>query len=167
MSTRANVVIHYEDRKIGGPSELWFYHHLDGNVQGIGTEVVRAVHTCGQYITDDDGLGRLWDKFPLEFENMTGMSQDIEFLYRVTYVDNAVVVTVRHGGYIGKDAISHYDPANDTLDNSVKLYSAQFEKGLCWSAVRCTYNIREPESYIRTLSDEIQLAVRRWRGRLP
>jgi hypothetical protein len=101
MSTRANVIIHYKDWQIGAPSELWLYHHHDGNVQGIGEMIVQAVHACGQYVDDGTKLGRLWDNFPNEFENAPGMSEDIEFLYRIVYADNTARVVARHGGYVG------------------------------------------------------------------
>jgi hypothetical protein len=164
MSTRANVVIKYQDRKIGGPSELWLLRSYDGYVRGTGEQVVSAVHACG-YIEDGDRLERLWGKFPPELENTTGLEEDIDFLYRVTYADNKVTVVARHSGYVGEifKAIRHYDRSNDAPDNSVELYSAMFEDG---RAVSFRYDIREPESYIRTLSTVDQPANRSWRGQL-
>jgi hypothetical protein len=163
MSTRANVVIEYLDQGIGVPSELWLYHHHDGYVQGIGETVVRAAHAYGLYVDDGTGLQRLWDKFPQEFENAPGMAGNIEFLYRVTYADGKVTVVARHGGYVGEDVERHYKRANDTPDNSVELYRATLEHG---KAVSFRYDIREPESYIRTLTEASQPAARAWQGRL-
>ena len=78
MSTRANVVIEYRDWETGMPSQLWLSHHHDGNVQGIGEMILHAVWACG-LIWDSEGLKQLWDEFPREFENMTGLEEDIEF----------------------------------------------------------------------------------------
>lgn len=166
MSTRANVVIAYKDWKIGVPSELWLYHHHDGNVQGIGEAVVGAVHACGRYVEDGNWLERLWDKLPSEFENMADLSPDIEFLYRIIYADNRVSVVVRHGGYAGENARWHYRRANDTPDNSVELYNAVFDAGPPEHVEDFRYDIREPESWVRTLIAECQPGARAWRGRL-
>jgi hypothetical protein len=166
MSTRANVVISYRDQKIGAPSELWLYHHIDGNVQGIGEAVVRAVDSLGTYIGDGVRLLRLWDKLPPEFENVTDLSPDIEFLYRITYADNRVSVIVRHGGYVGEDAKRHYSREHDTPDNTVELYRAVFDDGPPEHVEEFRYEIREPESYVRTLMEDSQPAARAWRGRL-
>jgi hypothetical protein len=166
MSTRANIVIKYEDRNIGGPSELWLLHHHDGNVQGIGETVVWAVHAYGRYVENGGELQRLWDLFPPEFENATGLEQDIEFLYRVTYTHNRVTVVARHGGYVGERAEQHYRNVNDTPDNSVELYRALYEGYPAWHVASCRYEIREPKSYIRTLMQQSQPAARAWRGRL-
>src|SRR5258708_3889227 len=124
MSTRANVVISYKDREIGAPSELWLYHHHDGNVAGIGEMVVQAVHACGRYVDDASGLERLWDNFPNEFENVSGLEEDVNFLYRITYSNDMVTVVARHGGYVGEGARWHYSRANDTPRNSAELYIA-------------------------------------------
>jgi hypothetical protein len=164
MSTRANVVVKYADRGIGAPSELWLYHHHDGNVQGIGEMIVQAVHARGLYVDDGSRLERLWDNFPNEFENVTDLEEDIEFLYRITYADNRVNVVARHGGYAGEAVARHYGQANDTPDNSVELYSAHFEG--VKRAATVQHDIREPESYVRTLSEAVQPGARAWRGRL-
>lgn len=164
MSTRANVVIAYRDCEIDMPAELWLYHHQDGDVRGIGETVVRAVHACGVYLTDGTGLNQLWDEFPPEFENAVDMSPDIEFLYRVTYADNKLTVIVRHGGYVPSDAKQHYSRATDTPDNSVTLYSARFAEDRDKHIASFRFDIREPESYIRTLVANAQPGMRAWRG---
>lgn len=166
MSTRANVVIKYGDREIGAPSELWLYHHHDGNVQGIGESIVRAVHACGLYVENGSELWRLWDNFPPEFENAAGLEQDIEFLYRVTYAYNRVTVVARHGGYVGERAQEHYRRENDTPDNSVELYRALYEGYPVWQLASCRYDIREPKSYVHTLAKATQTVARAWRGEL-
>lgn len=162
MGTRANIVIEYMDYGIGGPSELWLYHPHDGNVQGIGEAVVRAVHACGWYVDDGASLERLWNNFPNEFENATGLQDDVEFLYRITYADDMVRVVVRHGGYVGEEAAQHYNRANDTSDNSVNLLNITFDEH--GDSDRQWHDIREPESYIRTLPEAERSAVRAWRG---
>lgn len=166
MSTRANVVIAYNDRTIGASSELWLSHHYDGYVRGVGEAIVGAVHACRLYVARGSDLERLWDMFPPDFENVTGLQEEIEFLYRVTYADNTVTVVARHGGIAAASAPEHYSRAHDTPDNSVELYTATFggdgEKHL----VSFGYDIREPESYIRTVLPEDQPEARAWRGRL-
>jgi hypothetical protein len=166
MSTRANVVIKYEDRNIGGPSELWLSHHHDGNVQGIGETVVRAVHAYGRYVENGGELQRLWDLFPPEFENSTGLEQDVEFLYRITYAYNKVRVVARRDGYTGERAEQHYRSVNDTPYNSVELYSALFEGYPVWQVASFRQDIREPVSYVRTLVESDKPRARAWRGRL-
>lgn len=166
MNARANVVIEYEDRNIGGPSELWLLHHHDGNVQGIGETVVRAVHAYGRYVENGGELQGLWDLFPPEFENATGLEQDIEFLYRITYAYNSVRVVVRHGGCMGESAVQHYARENDTPDNSVELYSALFEGYPVWHVASFREDIREPVGYVRTLVESDKRQVRAWRGHL-
>jgi hypothetical protein len=163
MSTRANVVIKYQDRNIGAPSELWLYHHQDGNVQGIGEEIVQTVHDCGLYIENGDSLGHLWDRFSREYEDVTGMQEDIGFLYRVTYADNKVTVVVRHGGYAIEPAEWRYNRASDTAHNSVELLRTVFKDGTVTSL---RHDIREPETYIRTLMDVARPGARTWRGHL-
>jgi hypothetical protein len=166
MSTRANIMISYKDQTVHAPSELWLYHHYDGNVQGIGETVVQAVHSCGLYVEDADGLGRLWDEFPFEFENVVGLQSDIEFLYRITYANNRVTVVARHGGYAGEHAVQHYHRTNDTPDNSVQLYQALFEDKDPKYIASFGCDIREPESYLQTLIPGTQPVARAWRGRL-
>jgi hypothetical protein len=166
MSTRANVVIKYEDRAIGAPSELWLLHHHDGNVQGIGEEVVRTVHDSQVYVDGTAWLNFLLRSFPCEFEDAFDLQPDIEFLYRITYADNRVTVVVRHGGYVGENARLHYSRSNDTPDNSAELYNAAFVGDTVMHVEGSQYDIREPESYIRTLMQQSQPAVRAWRGRL-
>lgn len=166
MSTRANVVVKYKDRDIGMPGELWLYHHHDGNVHGIGETVVQAVHDCGRYVEDGRGLNYLWDNFSSEFENVTGLQDDIEFLYRVTYADNKVIVVARHGGYVSEGTVQHYSRADDTPMNSAELYSAMFSGDGENQIKLFMCNIREPMSYVEQLALDKQSAVAAWRGRL-
>jgi hypothetical protein len=119
------------------------------------------------YVEDGDGLQRLWDKFPPGFENTTGMSEDIEFLYRVTYAAHQVTVVARYGGYAGRSAEYHYRREYDTPDNTVELYRAVFDAGPPEDVEEFLCDIREPESYIQTLIAEYQPKVRAWRGRPP
>jgi hypothetical protein len=78
------------------------------------------------------------------------------------YADDMVRVVARHGGYVGERAAQHYSRANDTPDNSVELFTNTFnESGDLESQ---WHDIREPESYIRTLPEAAQPAAQAWRG---
>jgi hypothetical protein len=59
--------------------------------------------------------------------------------------------------------MEHYRRVNDTPDNSVELFSMMFEDG---KAASFRHDIREPESYIRSLAPASQPAARAWRGGL-
>jgi hypothetical protein len=75
-------------------------------------------------------------------------------------------VVVRHGGYVGERAQEYqeyYNRANDTADNSVELLHMTFKGD---EVVSTRHDIREPESYIRTLRAVDQQMARAWRGRL-
>ena len=159
-------MIKYWDRTVGAPSELWLFHRHDGNVQGIGEQVVRAVHAFGLYVEDGSGLERLWQQFPPEFENATGLEYDIEFLYRISYTGGSATIRARHGGFVGERAPQHYRSQNDTPSDSVELYTALFAGGAVLHRGSFGYDIREPESYVRTLREADQPAARTWRGRL-
>ena len=73
-------------------------------------------------------------------------------------------MVVRHGGYVGEGAERHYRRANDTPDNSVELLHETFNEYGDFESQ--WHDIREPESYIRTLRTVDQPAARAWRGRL-
>jgi hypothetical protein len=160
MSTRANVLIKYKDRKTSADSEQWLYRHYDGNVRGVGQAVVRAVCDHGWNVNSEPELTLLLREFPSPFEDTIGTHDEIDFLYRVTYADDRVTVVAWHGGYAGEDAERHYHRANDTPDNSVELCNMVFKDGRA-ASFQC--DIREPESYIRTLVEATQPAVRAWR----
>jgi hypothetical protein len=168
MTTRANVVIEYEDDEFDHPMESWLYCLTGGNVQVIGKEVVQAIHDYPFYVDFTVGIKQLLQNFGSAFENADadGLHGDIEFLHRVTYADNKVTIVARHGGYAGEDAEQHYSRENDTPDNTVELYSATFKDDLSERRLSFHFDIREPESYLRRLRPDAQPAARAWRGRL-
>jgi hypothetical protein len=84
----------------------------------------------------------------------------------VSFVDfigtrSLTTVVARHGGYVGERAREYYSQANDTVDNSVELLHMAFKYGL---AVSERHDIREPESYVRTLRKVDRPEARAWRG---
>lgn len=163
MSTRANVVIAYQDRKIGAAKQRWLYRHYDGNVRGVGQALVLAVRNHGWSVNGEPELALLLQEFPSQFEDTIGTHDDIEFLYRITYAADRVTVVARHGGYAGEDDERRYHRAGDAPDNSVELLNMVFKDD---KATSFQYDIREPESYIRTLMEATQSAARTWRGQL-
>jgi hypothetical protein len=133
-------------------------------VQDIGSDVVQAVHDYPFYVDFTRAMMELSMKFGGKFENADGLHGDIEFLYPITYSNDRILVVARHGGYVGEDAARCYSPQNDTPDNSVELYSAHFEGDGVRRPGTVQHDIREPESYIHTLPEAGQPAVRAWRG---
>jgi hypothetical protein len=102
-----------------------------------------------------------------KFEDADSLHGGVAFLYRITYTDDKVTIVVRHGGSGGENTERHYSRENDTPDNSVELYSATFmDDPVEAKRLSFHYDIREPESCVRTLRAVDQPAVRAWRGRL-
>jgi hypothetical protein len=166
MSTRASVVIKYEDRVTRQPKEQWLYHPRDGSVRGMGEEIVRIVHDSQYYVDGFPGLNFLLRAFSQEFEEAASMHIDANFLYRITYTDKRVTVTARFRGHAAGDAEQHYSWTKDAPDNCVELYSAAFEGDIVMHVASFGYEIKEPASYIDLLSPDMQPYVRAWWGTL-
>lgn len=170
MSTRANIVIEYTDKDTNEPAEHWLYHHWDGYVQGIGEEIVQAVHDYRQYLDSKHDLHYLLNEFKRSYEDTGSMHGDIEFLYRITFSNNEVKIKARHGGYTSNNVDKHYSKANDTEDNSVTLYQASyqasFEGDMFKKRTSHITNIMEAYSYTLDLIEDVQKDVRAWRGEI-
>jgi hypothetical protein len=162
MGTGAGVVIAYTDNISDEASEQWLYHPCEGSVQSIGEVIVRAVRDYGCFVDDEFQRKLLLRNFPREFKRTTGMRHNIAFLYRITYRANGMSVTVRHFGYVEDETVAFYSRQEDRPHHSVELFSVRLARN---RVVSSRFDVREPESYIRTLASDVQPGVRAWRGR--